>query len=319
MNWKWIILTIVGILVLSAFLLPNGPVTEKPTKTLNSFGFENSVTVPTWQISEYWTYNVESDYFQSSVINLVCYDISDGNYYIGTDSRDHALTHAVYNINPMLGRQTIINLDVYENGESKPLYKFPLTTGDSWQNNLYERELYVQAQFNEDIMGYDIQASDENGFSLNYNYIPSIHWFSEFSIVDETGKTLYSLELVDHGYGFSGQVYFMRASDLWDSETSDTNQFSVNGHQKYGDFDFLAVGIEIPNNPTGIMFVEISGPSNIDDHHDSYLGPVALGHFLEIPNENGEWTISYYTNKFTFLKPQMNLKVAGVLEYSAIL
>ena len=319
MNWKWIILRIVGMLIFSAFLLSNGRVTEKPTNELNTLVFGNSATVPSWQISEYWTYSIESDYFQSEVINLVCYDISDGNYYIGADSRDHALTHAVYNINPMLGRQTITNLDVYENGEPKPMYNFPMTDGMSWQNSLFERELTVQTMYNENIRGFDIKASDENGFSLNYNYLPSVHWFSEFSIVDETGKTLYSLELVDHGYGFEGQVYFMRANDLWDSASSDTNQFSVNGHHKYGDFDFLAVGIEIPNNPTGIMFVEISGPSNIGDYENSYRGPVVLGHFLEIPNENGEWTVGYYSNVFSFIKPQMNIRIAGVLEYSAIL
>lgn len=325
MIWKWIILPIVGLLLLASFVIPLGM--QEKENDYDPSTMDETASVPNWQESEYWKYDVQSDYFPACEIYLVCYDIDDDNYYIGTDNRDSALIHAVYNVNPMLGRQTITNLDVFENGEPKSMYSFPLEDGASWDNTLFEKNLKVKANYNEEIQtnpgvfyGFEIIAEDEAGFSLEYDYIPDLGWFSKFKAVDETGNVLYEMEIIEHGYDYEGTVYFMRARDLFDSTNADTNKFSVSHHPKYGDYDFLAVGLEIPWYSGLFVYVELTGPTFDSQYYRSYMGTIPLGIAMEIPNINGEWSVNYGSWPPTFFRgPEVNIKVAGVLEYSAVL
>jgi hypothetical protein len=322
MNLKWIVLAIAGLFVISTFLLPYGPIVNNSIEDIDNSNSDNTADVPTWQVSEYWKYSVKYDNFAQTEINLVCYDISNGNYYIGTDSRDQALIHAVYNVNPMLGRQTTTNLDVYENGESKQMYAFPLKDGARWQNTLFERELNVKATHNEHTNGFEITAQDENGFTLEYNYMPEVNWFSEFRIIDETGQIIYELELLDHGYDYEGPTYFMRARDLFDSTSTiidnpvyEVDNFEVNGHPKYGDFDFLALGITLSDESAQPMSMMISDPTGNIQYRNKIVEESSETSILELPNLNGMWTIRYHQ----FHESSMNIYVAGVLEYSTIL
>jgi hypothetical protein len=325
MNWKWFILPVVAVLLITSFVSLVSTDQTTIEKPINS-GSEDGESVPTWQVSEYWSYNVESSvgHTSPSIIELVCYDISDGNYYIGTSSRDHALIHAVYNLNPMLGRQTVSNLDVYENGEPKAMYSFPLNDGSSWQNSLFDRTLSASASYNDRIetaigvfAGYEITASSEDGFTLEYNYIPAINWFSSFAI-SEQGEIVYALELVEHGSGYEGDLYFMRASDLLENTLSSANPetFSVNGHPRHGNFDFIAVGFDTDYSPL-LWRIEITNPAG----NVQYRSNSPSGSITEMPNMNGDWTVQagMFLPALMFRQPTVDVQIAGVLEYSVTL
>jgi hypothetical protein len=308
-------------LIISALLISTGQVRDQTPETGVSEN-THSAEVPQWQISEFWRYSIQYDK-TTTEIDLVCYDLTDNDYFIGTSSRDHAMVHAVYNINPMLGRQTVDNLDVYENGVPKSMFAFPLTDGSSWQNTLYGHDFTVNAEYCDNIetslgsfSGFEISARSADGISIAYDFIPALNWFSKL-VIEDSNSVFLEMTLKDHDYGFKGEVYFMRARDLYDaSSSSGGNDFSVSGHPKYGDFDFLAVGIttETINTP---MFVEISGPVN--DYSYPVFRTSGTKFISEIPNYNGDWSVDYYSRMFLFYQPEVDVKIAGVLEYSAVL
>jgi len=316
MRQNIIVFILTGTLITTAFLLSFTPVHDQILNS-DSSDRERSVEVPTWQKSEYWTFSVKSFYGENSVIDLVCYDISDGNYYIGSNSREHALVHAVYNTNPMLGRMTIDNLDVYENGVPKSLYQFPLKDGSQWKSTLYEKDLNANAKLIDNDQQIKIIAVAEDGFTLIYNYVPELNWFSTFNIIDEEGREIFSLELIEHNYNYQGTVYFMRATDLYTTSNlaASDGDFSVSGHSKYGDFDFLAVGIKSYENIRMVNTVLVS-PDNV--HYRIGSGNYNI---YEIPAEKGIWTADLYTFPiiFTFTKPVVELQISGVIEYSTVL
>lgn len=315
MKLKVIILLITGMLIATGFLLSYGPVNQLVEKD-TSDKTAPSVEVPSWHVAEYWTYTVNTIYRSPVEIDMVVYDITSTDYLVGTDNRDHALVHSVYNINPMLGRQTLENLDVYENGVAKSLYKFPLTDGATWQNTLYEKELTAQATYTVESNEYWIIATAENGFMLEYNYVPEVNWFSSFRIVDEGGYDLFSMQLIEHGYDYEGKVYFMRAKDLFSTSSlyTDTGEFTVNGHPAYGDFDFIAAGVRSTENHR-LTNVVLTSPGNY--HYRVNSGIYTL---TEIPNENGMWkadVISLPIRSYFIIPPLIEIQIAGVIEYTA--
>jgi hypothetical protein len=313
MQFKVIILIIAGMLITTGFLLSFGPVSDQINGDTSSDNNSNT-DVPGWQKAEYWSYSVNSMYNEPAEIDMVVYDNSNGNYFVGTDSRDHALVHSVYNINPMLGRMTVDNLDVYENGEPKSLYQFPLTDGASWQNTLHEKSYDVEASTSGD-GEFSIIAVAEDGSILAYDYDPAVNWFTYFTIIDRNGNDIFSLELIEHGYDYKGTVYFMRATDLYSSSSlaTDNGEFTVSGHSKYGDFDHIAVGIKSTQNYRMINTV-LTSPS--DRHYRIGSGNFEI---TEIQAENGDWTASVYSmpNMFAFVPPLVEVQISGVIEYSA--
>ena len=200
---------IVLVLVLAIFSIPSS--------TYNNISKTNQETetraCPTWEISDYWQYSIETEHFPDTESFMVCYDIVDENYMIGVEERQQALIHSLFNVNPMLGRISIDNLAVYENGEPKNMYQFPLTHNKNWQVNMFNHELMAKAKFNPNIItnqgklpGFEITAKADNGFIVIYNYVPEVMWFTTFTVINEDGTIVYNLELIDHGTGFQGTV-----------------------------------------------------------------------------------------------------------------
>jgi len=315
MKLKIIILLITGMLVASGFLLSYGHVSEL-TESNDPENAEAGARVPTWQKAEFWTYSVNTIYNAPIKIDMVVYDVTSTDYLVGTDDRQHALVHSVYNINPMLGRQTIEDLDVYENGEPKSLYQFPLADGASWHSTLYEKDLTASVTYMAETDEYRIIAVSESGFVLEYNYVPEVNWFTSFRIIDEGGFQLLSMELIEHGYDYEGKVYFMRARDLFSTSNlySDNREFTVDGHPRDGDFDLLAAGVRTMGDHR-LTNVILTSPGNSHYSLDSGIYTIT-----EIPNENGIWTADMITLpvfNYFIIHPLVEVQISGIIEYTA--
>jgi hypothetical protein len=290
---------------------------------------DNSISCPTWGVSDYWRYSIQTAHFQDTEALMVCYDDTGENYMLGIDDRDQALIHSLFNVNPMLGRITKTNLGIYENGIVKPMYQFPLYNNKMWKNTMFERELTVRSVFNENIQtyigslpGYEIIAQSENGFRVEYDYIPAVSWFTGFTVTDENGLVLYDLQLLEHSTGYHGTVYFMRGRDLYqnsyssngiDDPTVVLENLEVSGHPNYGDFDFLAINIAVDVEGDGWARVIVTNPSNEVVYKNDILENKADFVFTEMPNMNGQWHVKYSL----WTKANAQVIIAGVLEYSA--
>ncbi|WP_455392890.1 hypothetical protein [[Eubacterium] cellulosolvens] len=326
MNWK---LALPGIIVLILVMT----IFSFPISTHDNISITNqepeTASCPTWEISDYWEYSIETEHFPDTEAFMACYDIVDGNYMMGVDDRQQALIHSLFNVNPMLGRISIDNLAVYENGEPKNMYQFPLYNQKTWQVNMFKHELVAKAKYDPVIVtcqgelpGFEITAKADNGFIIIYNYIPELKWFTEFTVINEKGTTLYNLQLIDHGTGFHGTVYFMRGRDLYDRtcESAGINdptvirdQIKVSGHPKYGEFDFLAINVAVNVEGNGWTRVTVLNPEKESVYNKDIFADKHDFIFTEIPNMNGDWEISFslYTDSTA------QVIIAGVLEYSA--
>jgi len=316
---------IVFVLVMAIFSIPistdnNVLITNKETEITGC---------PVWEISDYWEYSIETEHFPDTEAFMACYDIVDENYMVGVDDRQQALIHSLFNVNPMLGRITMDDLSVYENGEPKNMYQFPLFNNRNWQFNMFKHDLIANAKYNPFISssqgilpGFEITAKADNGFIVIYNYIPKIKWFTEFTVINEKGTLIYNLELIDHGTGFHGTAYFMRGRDLYDQTYESTgindptviqDHITVSGHPKYGEFDFLAINVAVNIQGNGWTRVTVLNPQKEPMYNRDILADKHDFIFTEIPNMNGDWEISYSL----YTQSTAQIIIAGVLEYSA--
>ena len=81
---------------------------------------------PGWQVGDWWLYTFETAQFGEDTARLVVTEIreDEGLYMLGISSEREAQRHAVVNHNPFLGRVTIDELSVYENGEPQQVFNF---------------------------------------------------------------------------------------------------------------------------------------------------------------------------------------------------
>jgi len=325
MRWKFIIPIIIMLVIFTA-VIPSEIIIENDTQSTPSETL--SISCPQWKVTDYWEYSIKTEHFPDTEAFMACYDIIDDNYMIGMDVREQALIHSLFNVNPMLGRITKNNLAVYENGVPKTMYNFPLTYNKIWEFNMFNRNLNVKAFFNPKISttqgllpGFEIIATNDAGFLLEYNYIPEIKWFTHFKVTDEQGIVKYDLELLDYGSDFHGTLYFMRGKDLYDMTyesigkddiTTVLDTLEVTGHPKYGDFDFLAINIAVDLEGNGWTKVIVQNPNNEIVYSRDILADKHEFTFTELPNKNGNWQIRYSL----FTKSTAKVIIAGVLEYS---
>ncbi len=232
--------------------------------------------IPRWELGDAWTYTIDTHGFPESESTLLYYGTDevnceeDGqNYCVGATEEEQALIHALFNVNPQLGRIQKGNLAVYEDGEPRAMYDFPLQDGDSWQTRFFVSQhggtLAAEATYSDSIEtgigameGFEITATNPQGFEVVYDYIPEIQWFSKLVVTDEDGTTLHDLRLADFQRGASGTGYFVRGDDL--SEETFTNEncgfptgctrsVLVDGASakdgKYGGYDLVAYNVQV--------------------------------------------------------------------------
>ena len=212
--------------------------------------------VPEWGVGDWWLYTFTTPEFSDDTARLVVAenDTEDGTAYtLAISNHVEARRHAALNHNPFLGRITHDNLSAYENGEPQPVFQFPFSKGDSWSFTLFATEWEVNVlevylitdgatRYRQSVITG--QAAD--GSTLAYIFDESAGFLKSLIWKDSSGVTQLEMQLATFGTGHEGEVWFIRATDLyagsWDHEggTPDVevrDTFFVGDHPSGEEYD----------------------------------------------------------------------------------
>ena len=277
-----------------------------------------SVEKPGWQIGDWWLYTFETAQFGEDTARLVVTEINeeDGQYMLGISSEREAQRHAVVNHNPFLGRVMIDDLAVYENGDPQSVFNFPWNDGDSWEFTLLGE--YWSAKTTGSINGMAVvTATSESGHSLEYHFDGRHGFLDFFEWTDQDGELQFRMSLTDTGSDFSGEVWFIRATDLKDrifqgpidGEATDT--FADSGHPSGIDFNYYVFYIDAALLQGG------TGTLSVKDHVGNsvltrtYTAGTQSQELATIPSRSDEYTLEV---TLTGGQSMIHFMIAGGIE-----
>ncbi len=287
------------------------------------------IFAPTWQPGKYWTYSFKTPEIEDVMSRIVVASDDDTNYLVGVASRLDAQRHAVLNYNPMLGRIKRGNLSIYEKGIPQPLFSFPLKKNSQWTFSMFDVEEFkaqvisirsVDLPISGSTILVNIEATAPTGEILTYLYDTSAEWIRSFVFQDSSGNILLDMTLVSYGIGFTGEVYFVRAVDLFDEEyISDRgspdvdfyNSFFDQGHPDWGPFDYLVYHYDVHIGDSSGGTITVTDPAS-ESAMKRAFGPNTSERALgSIPSESGEWKVTVVLGGESYLR----LRIAGGIEY----
>lgn len=290
----------------------------------NSEVKQDPLSIPVWEVGDWWLYTFETPEFGEDSARLVVGENStdDSAWMLGISSEKEAQRHAVINHNPFLGRISWENLSVFENGEPQAVFSFPFEVGSTWQFSLWGHAW--NAQITSSNGGFTtIQASSDTGGELIYTFDGYAGFLNVLTWIDTDSVQRLRMQLNNYGDDFSGDVFFIRATDLYDEnyqgldgEAYDT--FFDSGHPREGDFDFLVWYLDVDIDSSASQ-----GTLSVKDH--SGVTPLARvwgpdstekGTLGTIPSNSGEYSVTVTLNGGG---SYIHLKMAGGLQTQWIL
>lgn len=296
-----------GLLLLAPGCLDNVPIVGNDDPEL---------TLPTWQVGRYWRYTVTTPEIDT-VSTMTVAAIEGENYMVGAGTLLDARRHAVLNHNPALGRVRRDSFALYEKGNPETLLAFPLSEGKRWNFALFGIPTFAALVTDIDDRRATVDAVAPGGETLHYTYLQSARWIERLTYRNHQGEILLDLQLIEHGGGYSGNAYFLRAGDLYDGDYTGPEQtiydtYFDEGHPKYGPWDYLVYYLEaeMPSGASGELVVRDHTGSNALTR---LYGPgdteASLG---TINSVSGNWTVALNLNGAAHVR----LRVAGSIEYS---
>ena len=278
-----------------------------------------------WEIGQWWLYTFSTPEWEDDSARLVvAEDDAEENtvYMLGISSEREARRHAVLNHNPFLGRITHDNLSAYENGQPQSVLNFPLVSGKSWSFTLFGID------WSTEIIGVSngkatFSATSTNGHTMSYTYDGWAGFIGSLTWYDSTGNQLLRMVLSGTGSEHSGQVWFIRAGDIfsevWNHESGApdveiTDSFFVSDHPSQGPYDEMIYWLdaEMGGGPS-------SGSLTLRDHQStSVLGrqwgqnAKENGNMGTIPYPSGDYTLTVTQTGNSYIR----LIVAGGLTQS---
>lgn len=273
---------------------------------------------PGWQIGDWWLYTFETSQFGEDTARLVVTDIreDEGLYMLGISSEREAQRHAVINHNPFLGRVTIDELSVYENGDPQAVFNFPWDEGDTWSFTLLGE--YWSAKTSGSYNGMPVvTATSGNGHSLEYRFDGSHGFLDMFEWKNQDDELQFRMTLTNYGKDYSGEVWFIRATDLKDrlfegpidGEASDT--FTDSGHPSGVDFDYYVAYIDasLPQGGSGTLTVRDHTGSSILTR--TYTAGQESQELVTLPSRSDEYTLEV---TLTGGQSTLHFMIAGGIE-----
>ncbi len=281
---------------------------------------DGPIESPQWQVGDWWLYTFITPEFGEDSARLVVAEnnTDESAWMLAISNLKEAQRHAVVNHNPFLGRMTWDNLSAYENGIPQPVFSFPLTTGKTWEFTLFG------SLWNAEVVSTlgrsaTVSCTGEGG-EIIYTFSKDAGFFTAFTYLDSNGEIRLKMQMNDFGSDHEGDVWFIRATDLFDvrydgldGEAYDS--FFDSGHPSGADFDMLVwyLDVQINGGPS-------QGSLTVKDH--SGLTPLARawgpsstekGSLGTIPANSGEYSVTATLNGGS---SYIHLKIAGGLQSS---
>ncbi len=292
---------------------------------------DDPFNVPTWNIADWWLYTFSTPEFSDDTTRLVvAEDDAEGGtaYMLAISNQNEARRHAVLNHNPFLGRITHDNLSAFEGGEPGAVFKFPFQKHDSWQFTLFEAEWTAEViEVHLENNGVTrnriavITASADDGSVLAYIFDESAGFLRTLIWTDPSGVEQLNIQLATFGSGHEGEVWFIRAGDIFDKEWDNNglpnveieDSFFVSGHPSAGDYDEMIYWL-VGEMGGG----QSSGSLTLRDHAD--LTPIfeewtagdKTSELGQAPYPSGEYTLTGTQSGNSYI----HLIVAGGISFS---
>ena len=289
----------------------------------------SEISAPNWEHGKYWTYSFKTPEIEDVISKIVVASDDGTDYLIGVASRLDAQRHAVLNYNPMLGRITMENFSIYEKGIPQPLFTFPLRKNAQWTFSMFDVEEFeakvvsirtLDLPLSGQTTLVNIEATASSGELLKYSYDTSAKWLHSLVFEDSSGNILLDMNLISYGMGFVGEVYFVRARDLFSDvynskRTSPAidryNSFLDQGHPNWGDWEYLVYYYELITEENSGGTLTVADPLS-KEAMKRVFGPNTFECTLgTIPSESGEWKVTLALAGNSYLK----LRIAGGIEY----
>lgn len=176
-----------------------------------------------WAQGDYWVYDVRAGErtFRSTLVYYDDADVSGGmaqHYLVGSASAEEALDHALFSVNPMLGRIHRTLYSPHESGVHADMFHFPLCDGSRWTTVFYDTTFDLGAKPHavalpgggQDAAGFRIEGTSGDGSTLALSYSPQAKWFTTLELRRADGLVV-TMTLVERGGGKSGEYHFLRA------------------------------------------------------------------------------------------------------------
>lgn len=204
------------------------------------------IETPEWVVGQWWLYTIVTPEFPDEAVRLVVADDQAENataYTLTTAEIAQARRHAVLNHNPFLGRILKDNLSTFENGVPQSVLSFPITEGLTWDFTLFSLQWNATARsVNTMSQIAEVEAIGADGSTLFYRYDSEIEWFRTLTWTDAEGIEQVKMSYADGGLNHTGEVYFIRAGDLyageWDGPDVEVREtLLVGSHPRDGDWD----------------------------------------------------------------------------------
>lgn len=274
-----------------------------------------------WQPGSFWTYRLRAG-GSDTTSELVYYDDIDldgagraQHYLVGTASADEALDHALFSVNPMLGRIHRTLYSPHESGLHADMFNFPLCEGATWTTEFYGTTFDLVAHRAQVALpggttddGFRIEGTSADGSTLVHTYSPTARWFTQIDL-DRADGTSVQMDLVDYGGGRQGTYHFLRAQkdEVLDLAVLEAGRSVPVGREDGGEGPYTSVGVwaDVQRQGTGKVEVLLRDPAGNVRACIGFAGQ-GLGGTLragcvdaaaadlkaQVPYVQGDWTVT---------------------------
>jgi hypothetical protein len=273
-----------------------------------------------WQQGDYWRYRLTVD-GDSHETELVYYDDADfsggqaQHYLVGVQDREEALDHALFSVNPMLGRIHRTLYSPHEGGVHADMFYFPLCEGSTWSTSFYDTAFTLEASrqaldlpgSGSDPLGFSIDGTASDGSTLHHTYSPQVKWFTELELRRADGLAV-DLQLLEWGSGRTGRMEFLRAQkdevvDLAAAQFDNAGRASFDMAREEGGegpYDQVGLWLDAQRSGSGKVEVHLRDPAGTSRACVGFAGsglagatPCPQGPLkVEIPWQEGAWTVT---------------------------
>ncbi|HJQ93765.1 MAG TPA: hypothetical protein VJ874_05720 [Candidatus Thermoplasmatota archaeon] len=269
-----------------------------------------------WNAGDWWTYRLTIG-GRSHETTLVYYEDTDfdsggraQHYLVGTSSPEEALDHALFSVNPMLGRIHRTLYSPHESGLHADMFNFPLCDGATWVTGFYGTTFDLVARQGPldlprggtDPLGFVITGASGDGSSLLHTYSPQAKWFTRVQLDRADGLEL-DMELLDHGSGKTGTYHFLRAQQDEVLDLAAIDDPIVVGREDGGEGPYTTLGVWIDAQRTagsGRIEVHLRNPAGQSMACVGFDGQGLGGDSpcpgaplkAQVPYQAGEWTVT---------------------------
>ena len=319
--------SLTAIILTAVILVPFAGCVGEDEKSSDPTAPSNTTSPPNWAIGEWWTYSFRSDTYEGHSTKLVVADTvaSDAAHMLGISSEKEAQRHAVLNHNPFLGRITLAERGVYENGSLQSVFHFPMTYGETWSFDLLGKTGWKASvekiELTPEGEKITVQATSSSGDKMTYVWSQGAGFIESFRVENSGGELLTEMQLTEFGTNHSGVVWFLRGSDLyegaWTSSAGDPKieteiTFLDAGHPRDGEFDTLVFQIIAQTGSDGIGTLLLQDPTRATVLERNWeFGESENGHD-SIESTNGDYNMQITLTGSVYL----NFMISGAVSYS---